>query len=67
MINEVIRFGASDNDMVLVFDEKGEQMPRFQGRYEDVRVKILARAPKGAKFYHGIWPQGRRLVPRKEW
>ena len=64
MINEVIR---SQNGMVLVFDEKGEQMVEYQGRYQDARVKILARAPKKAKFYHGTWPQGRSLVPRKEW
>ena len=65
MISEVIRFQG--NDMVLVFDEKGEQMVEYQGRYQDARVKILARAPKKAKFYHGTWPQGRSLVPRKEW
>ena len=64
MISEVIKF---ENGMVLVFDEKGEQMPEFQGRYQDVRVKILARAPKEVTFYHGTWPQGRSLVPRKEW
>ena len=72
MISEVIKFS---DDMVLVFDEKGEQMPRFQGRYEAVRVKILARAPKEAKFFHGLWnPLGgqhvhfvKGEVPRKEW
>ena len=70
MINQVIRF---QNDMVLVFDENGEQIPEFQGRYQDVRVKILARAPKGAKFYHGTWnPLGgqnfiKGEAPRKEW
>jgi hypothetical protein len=65
MISEVIKF--QDNGMVLVFDEKGEQIVEFQGKYQDVRVKILARAPKKAKFYHGTWPQGRSLVPRREW
>ena len=72
MINEVIR---SQNDMVLVFDEKGEQMVEYQGRYQDARVKILARAPKKAKFYHGILnPLGgqnvhfiKGEVSRKEW
>ena len=73
MISEVIRFQG--NDMVLVFDEQSEQMPRFQGRYEAVRAKILARAPKEAKFYHGILnPLGgqnvhfiKGEVSRKEW
>jgi hypothetical protein len=68
MISEVIKLA---NGMVLVFDEKGEQMPEFQGRYEAVRTKILVRVPKEAKFYHGTWnPLGRRIkgeVPRKEW
>jgi len=52
MISEVIKF---QNGMVMVFDEKGKQMPDFQGRYEGVRVKILAHAPRGAKFFHGVW------------
>ena len=70
MISEVIRFS---NDMVLVFDEKGEQMPRFQGRYKAVRAKILARAPKEAMFYHGTWNLlgGQNFVEgevsRKDW
>jgi len=64
MINEVIRFS---NDIVLVFDEKGEQLPEFQGRYEEVRARILAYAPKEAKFFHGDWPQVENPVPRKEW
>lgn len=62
MINEVIRF---QNDNVLVFDERGEQIPEFQGKYEDVRVKILARAPRSAEFFHGDWPVN--PVPRKDW
>lgn len=70
MISEVIRFRGNDN--VLVFDEEGEQIPVFQGQYQEVRVKILARAPKEAKFYLGTWsvPLGRFTkveVPRKDW
>ena len=70
MISVVIKF---ENGMVLVFDENGKQMPEFEGKYQDVRVKILARAPKGAKFYHGTWNLlgGQNFikgeVSRKEW
>jgi hypothetical protein len=69
MISEVIRF---QDDTVMVLDEDRKQMSEFQGKYEDVRVKILAQAPRGAKFFHGwIMPtQGRyREFPfaRKEW
>ena len=64
MIKEVIKF---QNGMVMVFDEKGEQIPAYQGRYQEVRAKILARAPGGAKFFHGIWGKSVIVVSRKDW
>ncbi|MBA7597915.1 hypothetical protein ES703_04923 [subsurface metagenome] len=64
MINTVIRLG---NGIVLVFDEKGEQIPEYQGKYEDVRVKILAHAPKSARFFHGVWVVSHKSIPRKDW
>ena len=60
MIDTVIR---SPKGMVLVLDEQGERMPEFQGKYEQVRVKILARAPKSARFFHGPLSP----VLRKDW
>ena len=38
--------------MVMVFDEKGEQLPDYQGSYDEVRDRILADAPAGAVFNH---------------
>lgn len=64
MIQTVVKF---DNGMVVVFDEGGEQMPAFQGRYEEVRVRILAHAPASAKFFHSDWPVFRNPLPRKDW
>ena len=76
MINEAIRF---QNGMVMVFDESGEQMLAYQGRYEEVGAKILAYAPKSAKFFHGTWDRSTpehlkkkfveplKPVPRREW
>ena len=49
MIKTVIRL---QNDMVLVFDENGEQVPQYQGRYEDVRGNVLRDAPTGTAFNH---------------
>jgi hypothetical protein len=49
MIKTVIRVR---NDMVMVFDNKGEQIPEYQGYYEDVKEKILADAPEGTLFNH---------------
>jgi len=38
--------------MVMVFDENGEQIPKYQGRYHDVKERILADAPAGSVFNH---------------
>lgn len=56
MIDHVIKF---DNGMVMVFDEYGDYLPEYQGRYEEVRDKILADAPQSARFF--------RAIPREEW
>ena len=49
MIKTVIR---TKNGMVMVFDERGEQMPEYQGRYDDVREMIVANAAAGSVFNH---------------
>jgi len=58
MIQKIIRL---KNDMVMVFDEEGEQMPEYQGPYGDVRDRILADAPAGAVFNHWF---GYAIKPR---
>jgi len=47
VIKTVIRI---ENDMVMVFDEAGEQMPEYQGYYCDVKEKILTDAPGDSVF-----------------
>jgi hypothetical protein len=59
LIKTVIRI---KNDYVMVFDETGEQIPEYQGRYRDVKAKILADAPAGSVFNHWF---GHSLVPEK--
>jgi len=49
VIKAVIR---TRNNKVMVFDETGEQIPEYQGYYEDVREYILNDAPEGAIFNH---------------
>lgn len=39
------------NGMVAVFDENGEQMSKYQGRFYAVRPIILRDAPKTAEFF----------------
>ena len=46
-ITTVIKYS---NGIVLVFDQNGEQMPDYQGRYSDVKDRILADAPESAEF-----------------
>lgn len=64
MIRIVVRFG---DDNVIVLDERGEQIPSLQGRYREVKDKILADAPPDAKFYLSGWPLYGTNVPREQW
>jgi len=47
IITNVVHFA---NGMVMVFDEEGKQMSEYQGRYEDVREKILKDSHAGTMF-----------------
>jgi len=49
VIRTVIRI---NNNMVMVFDEEGEQIPWYQGNYDDVKERVLADAPSGSVFNH---------------
>ena len=65
MIKTVVR---CRNDMVMVFDELGEQVPAYQGQYEQVKANILTDAPASALFAYGLdGYSGLRGVPREEW
>lgn len=64
MIKTVIRF---ENDMVAVFDERGEQMPDYQGHYFTAKDKILKDAPEDTLFQHSSWGPKFVAVSREEW
>jgi len=49
MIKTIIRL---ENNMVMVFDESGEEIPEYQGNYYRVKQKILTDAPADAVFNH---------------
>jgi hypothetical protein len=44
--------------MVMVFDHAGQQMPEYQGRWEDVEEKIRRDAP-GVKIEQAMRPKWR--------
>ncbi len=55
------------NGNVMVFDERGEQVPHLQGRYEDVRADVLNAADDDTLFYHSEWGGTEQRVSKKEW
>ena len=65
MIKTVIRL---QNGMVMVFDGKGEQVPEYQGQYDEVRESILRNAPVGTLFNHWFSHLVKtESVPRERW
>ncbi len=65
MIKTAIRF---QNNMVMVFDKKGEQIIKYQGKYEEVKEGVLKDAPPEAVFAHGFTKLGELIkVSREEW
>jgi hypothetical protein len=65
MIKSVIR---CPKDMVLVFDEKDEQVPEYQGKYQEVKKRLLRDAPPGALFGHWFDCKADvKTVSREEW
>ena len=45
---KVIRF---DNGIVMVFDHDGEQMTEYQGKFEDVHLRIWTDAAPDTLFF----------------
>ena len=46
----------SADGMVMVFDRMGEQIPQYQGQYQEVKALILRDAPPEARS--GCFPDG---------
>ncbi len=58
----------SQDGMVMVFNVNGEQIPEYQGQYEEVKEKILKDAPQNTIF--GCFPNCEaelKIVPMEEW
>jgi hypothetical protein len=54
--------------MVMVFDEKGEQIPEYQGHYEEMKESILMDAPPTAVFgYLSDFEPELREALKEEW
>jgi hypothetical protein len=46
------------NGVIMVFDERGEQMPEYQGHGQETITRILLNAPARAAFFEGNWHKG---------
>ena len=56
------------NDTVMVFDGSGEQVPEYQGSYQEVREEIIRNAPADAVFAHWFGPAPEPdIVTRETW
>ena len=55
----------SEKGIVVVLDEDGEQMLKYQGQYEEVRELILEDAPLDAVFSYVT--DRIEVIPREEW
>ncbi len=65
MIRTVIK--CPDN-MVMAFDEKGEQIPKYQDLYDKVKDIILNDSPKDAAFwYMSNGDPILKRIAREEW
>ena len=65
MIKTVFKW---ENGMVMVFDKKGEQIPEYQGQYQEVKGSILKDAPPEAVFSHCFGDDFElKVAPREEW
>ncbi len=65
MIKTAFRF---QGNTVVVFDDGGKQIPKYQGRYEEVRESILKDAPLDAVFSHWFDYENKfKVVLREEW
>ncbi len=65
MIKSVIK---APNNMVMVFDKNGKQIPEYQGQYEEVNSLILRDAPPETLFGHWLdYDTDIQTVSRAEW
>ena len=66
--DQVIKRVIKARNMVLVFDESGEQIPEYQGQYNTVKPQILKAAPPSTLFHHVPGDKSELLtVPREAW
>lgn len=65
MIKTAIR---CPNNTVIVFDEMGEQIPKYYGQYQEVKESILKDALPNVVFRYLLsYEVNLKSVPKEEW
>ena len=65
MIKTVIRLR---NNLVMVFNEEGEQVPEYQGQYENVKGMILSDSSEETLFNHWYgYSFEPKTMPAEKW
>lgn len=54
------------NGVVMVFDDQGQQMPEYQGKFSECKQKILDAARPDTQFQAGIWNHSLHPISRDE-
>lgn len=65
MVCEVYLFTTG---MVMVFDERGDQVPDLQGKLDDVRAAILETTASNpdVEFWHARWSVYQEMITRED-
>lgn len=65
MLMRVIKW---DDGNVVAFDERGQKIKELNGRYEEVRERVLRDASPETKFFKGLSRFGvTEPIKREEW
>src|SRR5437879_12827442 len=62
---EIMAVYVWQNEMVMVFDTAGQQVPEYQGYLADVGERLAAVFPREL-WQHGSWNETHRLKPSED-
>lgn len=66
MKREIAKVYHWQNGMVMAFDERGAALDDYQGRYEEMKEKILRDSTDKTEFFKGYWQISYEPVMKEE-
>lgn len=64
---QIVHVYRWQNEMVMVFDQNGKQIPKYQGEYSQVKDKILKDASPDTKFFNFQGRSHPSYVNKEDW